>query len=157
MLVSAVQQNELVIHGFPGGTSGKEPTCQCRKHRRCSFDPWIKKIPWGRAWQPTPVFLPGESHGQRNLAGYSPQGHKELDRSDLACTFRKDNHPASWIFLRAAEMIYKTSLLIRFKGQQHPESMFLQMNILGESDMECLGIVTQPCHPPRLRKCNSSA
>jgi len=57
------------IWGFPGGASFKEPTCQCRRHKRCGFDPWI---PWRRAWQPTPVFLPGESHGQRSLAGYSP-------------------------------------------------------------------------------------
>ena len=51
--------------GFPGGTSGKEPTCQC------GFDPWAGKIPWRRAWQPTPVFLPGESHGERSLVGYN--------------------------------------------------------------------------------------
>ena len=54
--------------GFPGGTGGKEPTCQHRRHKRCGFDPWVGKIPWKRAWQPTPVFLPGESHGQRTLA-----------------------------------------------------------------------------------------
>ena len=44
--------------------SGKEPTCQCRRHR---LDPWVVKIPWTRKWQPTPVFLPGKSHGQRSL------------------------------------------------------------------------------------------
>ena len=52
------------------GTSGKEPICQCRRRKRCRFDPWIGKIPWRRKWQPTPVFLPGESHEQRSLAGY---------------------------------------------------------------------------------------
>ena len=52
---------------FPGGTSGKEPACQCRRHRRRGFSPWVRKIPWGRAWQPIPVSLPGESHGQRSL------------------------------------------------------------------------------------------
>ena len=56
--------------GFPGGASSKEPTCQHRRHKR--FDPWVRKIPWMRAWQSTPVFLPRESHGQRNLVGYSP-------------------------------------------------------------------------------------
>ena len=40
--------------------------------KRYGFDPWIRRIPWRRAWQPTPVFLPGESHGQRSLVGYSP-------------------------------------------------------------------------------------
>jgi len=58
--------------GFPGGASGKEPTCQCRRHERCGFDPWVGKIPWRRTWQPPPVFLSGESHGQRRLMGYSP-------------------------------------------------------------------------------------
>ena len=55
-----------------GGTSSKYSTCQCRRHRRCRFDPWVGKIPWRRKWQPTPVFLPAEFHGQRSLAGYSP-------------------------------------------------------------------------------------
>ena len=58
--------------GFPGGASSKEPTCQCRKCKRWGFDPLVGKIPWRRAQQPTPVFLPGESHEQRHLAGYSP-------------------------------------------------------------------------------------
>ena len=65
--------------GFPGGASGKEPTCQCRRR---GFDSWVRKIPWRRAWQPTPVFLPGESHGQRSLVGYSPWGHKESDTTE---------------------------------------------------------------------------
>ena len=50
---------------------------------RYGFDPWVGKIPWRRAWQPTPVFLPGEFHGQRSLAGCSPRGHKELDRTEV--------------------------------------------------------------------------
>ena len=52
-------------------------------YRRCGFDPWVGKIPWKRAWQPTPVFLPGKSHGQRSLAGYSPWGHKESDITEV--------------------------------------------------------------------------
>ena len=58
--------------GFPGSASGKEPACQCRRHKRCGFNPWVGKIPWRRKWHPTPVFLPGESLGQRSLVGYSP-------------------------------------------------------------------------------------
>ena len=46
--------------GFLGDTSGKEPTCQWRRHKSFGFDPWVRKISWRRVWQPTPVFLPGE-------------------------------------------------------------------------------------------------
>ena len=59
------------MKGFPGGTSGKEPVYQCRRRKRCGFTTWIGKFPWRRAWQPLPVFLPGESDGQRGLSGYS--------------------------------------------------------------------------------------
>ena len=52
----------------------------CRRHRS---DPWVRKIPWRRAWQPIPAFLPGESHGQRSLVGYSPCSHKELDTTEV--------------------------------------------------------------------------
>ena len=53
------------------------------------FDPWVRKIPWRREWEPTLVFLPGEFHGQRNLAGYSPQGRKELGMTERLT----DTHP----------------------------------------------------------------
>ena len=66
--------------GFPGGASGKESTCQYGRYKRHRFDPWVRKILWRRAWQPTPVFPPGESQGQRSLVGYSAWGHKESDR-----------------------------------------------------------------------------
>ena len=56
---------------------------QCR---RPGINPWIKKIPWKREWLPTPVFLSGESHGQRNLVGYSPWGRKELDTTERLTT-----------------------------------------------------------------------
>ena len=59
--------------------SGKESICQCRRWRRLKFDPWVGKIAWRRKWQPTPVFLSGESYGQRSLTVYSPWGCKELD------------------------------------------------------------------------------
>jgi len=61
----------------------KNPACQCRRLKRSGFDLWVRKIPWRRAWQSTPVFLPGESHGQRSLVGYSPQDHKELDMTEV--------------------------------------------------------------------------
>ena len=58
---------------------GKESTCQCRRHRRCRFDPLVRKILWKWKWQPTPIFLSGKFDGQRSLVGYSPWSQKELD------------------------------------------------------------------------------
>ena len=67
--------------------SGKEFACQFRSHKRGGFDAWVREIPWRRAWQPTPVFLLGESHGQRSLVGYSPQGRRVgHEGCVLACT-----------------------------------------------------------------------
>ena len=56
--------------GFPSGlvVKKKKSVCQCRRHR---FDPWVRRSPWRRKWQPTPVFLPGESHGRGSLVSYS--------------------------------------------------------------------------------------
>ena len=54
----------------------------CLQCSRPGFDPWVRKIPWRRKWQPTPVFLPGESHGRRSLVGYSPWGCKKLDTTE---------------------------------------------------------------------------
>ena len=68
--------------GFPGDTSGKEFLWQWRRCKRHGFSLWVRKIPWRRKWQPTPVFLPGKSHGQRSLASYSPWGHKEMDMTE---------------------------------------------------------------------------
>ena len=62
------------------GTNGKETACQCR---RPGFNPCVGKMSWTRAWQPSPGFLPGESHGQRSLAGYSLWGHKESDTTEV--------------------------------------------------------------------------
>ena len=67
----------------PGGASEKEPTFQCKRHKRRGFNPWVRKIPWRRAWQPTLVFLPGKSHGQMSLVGSSPWGHKKSDMTEV--------------------------------------------------------------------------
>ena len=64
-------------NGLPWWLSGKESACQCK---RCRFSPWAGRIPWRMEWQPTLVFLPGKSHGQRNLAGYSPLSGKRVGR-----------------------------------------------------------------------------
>ena len=57
--------------GFPGGARGKESAYQCRRHKRHGFNLGFQ-ISWNRKWQPTPVFLPGKSHGQRSLVSYNP-------------------------------------------------------------------------------------
>ena len=60
--------------GFPGGHSGKEPACQCRRQKRCWFDSWIGKILWRGAWQPNPVFLTGESPRTEEPGGLQSTG-----------------------------------------------------------------------------------
>ena len=71
------------VQGSPGGASGEEPACQCRRSKRHGFDSWVGQIPWRRAWQPTPIFLPGESHWQRSLVGCSPWGCKESGLTEV--------------------------------------------------------------------------
>ena len=68
--------------GLPGGSEVKVSACVCLQCGRPGFDSWVWKIFWRRKWQPTPVFLPGESHGQRSLAGCSPRGRKESDTTE---------------------------------------------------------------------------
>ena len=70
---------------LPWWLSGKESTCQCR---RCRFNSWLREIPWRRKWQPTPLFLPGKSHGQRSLVVYSPWGCKRVKHNLVT-----KNHP----------------------------------------------------------------
>ena len=72
-----------VLQGFQGGAESARP---CRRHRRPRFSPWLGELPWRRTQQPTPAFLPGGCHGQRSLAGCSPQGHRELDRIEVTQT-----------------------------------------------------------------------
>ena len=64
---------------FPGGSDVQSVCLQCG---RSGFDHWVGKIRWRRKWQSTPVLLPGKSHGQRNLVGYSPWGRKESDTTE---------------------------------------------------------------------------
>ena len=96
---------------------GKESTCQCRRGK---LNPWVRKIPWRRAWQPIPVFLPGESHGQRSLAGFSPWGHKEPD-----VTERLNNNSNNSLFGRGGFLCitgyFTASLPVRCQ-QQSPLS-----------------------------------
>ena len=81
--VCASLQHDLKVRQMvPWRFSGKESAYQHRRHR---FDSWVGKIPWGRKWQPTPIFLPGQSRGQRSLVDYSPWGHEEYDMTYNKC------------------------------------------------------------------------
>ena len=78
--------------GFPGGASGKESTCQCRRHRRCEFNPWVGKNPWRRAWQPTPVFLPGKLQDRGAwLATVNGVTKSQTGLGDFTFTFQADS------------------------------------------------------------------
>ena len=97
--------------GVPG-TSGKEPASQCRRRKRRRFDHCVGKIPWRMAWQPTPVFLPGESDGQRSLEGYGPQSRRESDMTKVTehvCT-----HVWHWSFPTSPSIIFLEQLLQLF-------------------------------------------
>ena len=83
LLISAVFKIVYIVLGFPRWHGDKEPAFQCR---RLGFDPWVRKIPCRKKWQPTPVFLPGESHTQRSLVVYSPWGCRELNRTEQLST-----------------------------------------------------------------------
>ena len=72
----------------------KTPTCQCRRHKRCGFDSW-QEDSLQKDMQATPVFLPGASHGQRSLVGYSPWGHKELDVTEHSA-----EHTYTYVWLK---------------------------------------------------------
>ena len=72
--------------GFPRWLSGKDSTCQYRRHRRGQFSPWVGRILWRRKWQPTPIFLPGKSHGQRSLMGYSSWDRRVRHDLVAGCT-----------------------------------------------------------------------
>ena len=88
--------------GLPKWLSGKEVSCQCRKSE---FDPWIRKIPWRRKWQPTPIFLAGKSYGQWSREGYSPWGCKRV-RQDWAST---NMHLHIYAYFMKSHIIFHTN------------------------------------------------
>ena len=81
-----ILSKRIDIWGFPDGASGKELACRCMRHKAWGLFPQVRKVPWRRERQPTPVFLPGEFHGQRSLAGYNPQARKESDMTEWLST-----------------------------------------------------------------------
>ena len=80
----------MLPSGLPRWLCCKEFSCQWRRNARHKFDPYARKIPWRRKWQPTPVLLPGNAHGERSLLGYSPGHHKESDITEHTHTHMHD-------------------------------------------------------------------
>ena len=88
---------------------------QCRRHRRCRFNPWVKKIPWRRKWKPCPVFLPEKSPGQRRLVGYSPK--KKVTKSQEAWATK---HP----FFAKSTLFWFLYFCTMFWNQRPPALLF---------------------------------
>ena len=88
---------------LPWWLSDKESAYQCRRRRRLGFDPWVGRIPWKKKWQPTPVLLPAESHGQSSLAGYSRGVAMSRTRlkwlSTHVCRCRTEQRWLTWVSL----------------------------------------------------------
>ena len=101
-----------ISRGFPSGSAVKNPPAI----QELQVQPWIGKIPWRRAWQPTPAFLPGESHRQRSLVGYSPQGHKSQTRLKQLST----HTPDKWNILLMS-VIYMRDPVFYASSEMDPE------------------------------------
>ena len=113
------------LEGFPDGTSGKEPACRCRRDKRRGFDPWVGKMPWRWAWQLTPIFFPGESHGQRSLVGYIVQ---EITKSQ---TWLSDWYTHNYVFIHLFFLNYifiSVMLIWELSTYQVHTNDFMQLN-----------------------------
>ena len=110
------------LRGLPRWLNGRESTCQCKRHRRHVFDPWVGKIPWRREWLLTPIFLPGKSHGQRNLVGYGPWGRRESTQlKQLSSSNRSRELRSQWCRQKkkAAAAGSPSCYLTRKEGNKH--------------------------------------
>ena len=141
---SQTRLKQLSIHtpnnctwGLPRWLRGKESACQVMICRRRGFNPWVRKIPWRRKWQPTPVFLLEKSHGWRRLAAYSPWNHEELDTTEQLRTHTHTNKCAylqdwlqyeryGWTDLKFGSFIYKLGVLGLKKCTSEPCLLHLQ-------------------------------
>ena len=94
------------LGGFPGGASGKEPSCHCRRHKRLRFYPWVRKIPWKRARQPTPVFLPGEFPWTEEPSALQSMGSQRV-RHDWAT-----KHSTAHVCLSLSHLLLTPSMLL---------------------------------------------
>ena len=121
--------------GFPDGVSGKEPACQCRRCKRCEFDPWVWKIPWNRKWQPSPVLSPGKFRGQRSLVSYSPWGHRELDLTGRLNTSRNTQRN----IIKPQEMIWRREWQptpVSLPGESHGQRSLVGYSPWGHKELD---------------------
>ena len=87
----------MYVYSFLGGTVVKI-SCQCKGWRRCGFNPWVRKDPWSKKWQLTPIFLPGKFHGQKSLVGYHPWGTKiQTGPSERTHTHIQFSPKSNWV------------------------------------------------------------
>ena len=124
-VLESLTGNSLHAVGFLGGSSGNKqtnkqtkPTYQCSNPKKLRFILWVGRIPWRRAWQPTPVFLPRESHGQRGLVGYSPWSRTESDTTQVT------QHTSTHLHAVGTPSIW--ALWDQCCGEQTPTRIFLQ-------------------------------
>ena len=96
-----------LLWSFPSGAVIKNPPTNAGRRKRCRFNPWVGNIPCRRTWQPTPVFLPRKSHGQRSLVGYSPLGCKESDTTEWL---------SAHMHLLCAGCLLKTALCAKYNS-----------------------------------------
>ena len=134
----------LIENHASGWCSGKEPACQCRRHKRHRFNPWVRKIPWRGKQQPTSGILPGKTHGQRSPVGYSPRGHKESDMTERACVHTHTHtHTTSSIrrilLLKRAPCTSWVIKLFSWKNGRHEAPVPGLHQFL--EDLSCLGII----------------
>ena len=119
--------------GLPRWLNGKESACQCRRQSRHDFNPWVRKIPWRRKWQPTRGFLPGKSHGQKGLAGHSPWGCKKSDMTywlnTHACLSNEQAKSSDWYFWFCKTEMHVLSLK---QQQQHCKTKLTYLSKLAE-------------------------
>ena len=137
-----VWQNSLQIK-----KKKKESTCQCRRRKKCRFDPWVRNIPWRRKWQPSPLFLPGKSHGQRSLAGYSLWCGKRV-RHDLVTKQQQywfySNSPekTNWFYSNIPEN-WKLHIIVY--GQVYtdicPKSKTWKIHIIGKDNYRLISLL----------------
>ena len=104
---------------YPGGASGKEPTCQCRRRKKCMFHPWVRKIWWRRKWQPTPVFLLGESPWTEEPGGLQSTGSHRVRHSWV--TFN------SLHFRSLSSVLWSTALVSKLPKWFRPPSPVWQL------------------------------